>query len=525
MALKKIMMCCVTYFSLSDEHTRSVWSGASDVCSYAQDVHRCIAIAEHKTKCVNHKLFDHAREFVKHATSDKRHICALNVSSMSIQALGPHMKSKCKHTSVMKRALTCALQFQNTIDGHMNGKLTIGVACGYVTRLQNCLTASLDGTDCIAESGVNAQLKTYKRVLQDAYHLECEAVDRAAPQSKAQLHIRSAARKPRRREAVHSNLRQSALRRYLNQNAHMSKQTGGRSSYDEDDDYELISKRQKPVFVSPTGKLMEDPDGFRDDDNYDMLRSDAYQYRDLSRKNQRELEDYEDFADLEPDVRPGRRHGRRRFHGKGGRAKKLVAADPVAASKARHAKRDKRRKLAYEDEYFFDNEPDEESVIAGLPDNMAMFQHIKHRPEMDVERLLSSNASANGSVAASMANQKESPCNSADLQTEVNKCNVTLTKLVALWPQSMINQKDLVVNRKAYDATICSDVRSYNACLTFAMQATGCGEHLPTLKNIVKEQQYRYGLGFCTAAATLGKLPATLLLLLSLALTLLHQSR
>lgn len=277
----------------------------------------------------------------------------------------------------------------------------------YVTRLQNCLTASLEGTDCVGESSVNAQLKIYKRVLQDAYHLRCEAGDRGAPESKAQLHIRSEGRRRHRnRAAVLTNFRQTALRRYLNQNAHMSKQTGGRSSYDEDDDYELISKRQKPVFMSPTGKLMEDPDGFRDDDNYDMLRSDAYQYRDLSRKNQRELEDYEDFADLEPDVRPGHRRSRRRFHRKGGRAKKLVAADPVAASKARHAKRDRRRKLAYEDEYFFDNEPDDESVIAGLPDNMAMFQHIKHRPELDVERLLSSNASANGSVTASMANRK-----------------------------------------------------------------------------------------------------------------------
>lgn len=530
LALKKIMMCCVTYFSLSDEHTRSVWSGSGDICSYAQDVQRCIAIAEHKTKCVNHKIFDHAREFVRHATSDKRHLCRLNVSSMSIQALAPHMKSKCRHSAVMKRALTCALQFQNTLDGYVKNKPPMTLACGYVTRLQKCLTSSVEGTECVGDSSVNAQIRGYKRVLQDAYSLNCEAPSGSSPNRAEQVHRRGESRISRNKMAsarMGKHLKQNVLRRYLNQNTHMSKQTGGRGSYDEDDDYELISKRQKPVFMSPAGKLMEEPDGFRDDDSYDLLRSEGYQYHDLNRKNQRELEDYEDFADLEPDARPrtGRRHHRRhrKLRGRGGRTKKLVS-DQLAAGKARHSKRDKRRKLAYEDEYFFDNEPDEESVISGLPDNMAMFQHIKHRPELNVERLLNKNISTDSSVATNVAGQKVSECNSADLQSEVNKCNVTLTKLVSLWPQTLTKQGDLATSKQVYDATICSDVRSYNACLTFAMQATGCGEHLPTLREIIREQQHRFGLGFCTAGNPCNR-PVVLLLLFLTVIVLLHKSR
>ncbi|KAH7980853.1 hypothetical protein HPB49_019715 [Dermacentor silvarum] len=530
LALKKIMMCCVTYFSLSDEHTRSVWSGGADTCSYAQDVQRCIAIAEHKTKCVNHKIFAHAREFIRHATSDKRHICRLNISSMSIQALGPHMKTRCRHTAVMKRALTCALQFQNTLDGYVKNKPPMSLACGYVTRLQECLTSSFEGTDCIGESSVNAQIRGYKRVLQDAYNLSCETSHHSGPNRGERVRKRGEARMSRNKVAspkMGKHSKQNVLRRYLNRNTHMSKQTGGRGSYDEDDDYELISKRQKPVFMSPAGKLMEEPDGFRDDDSYELLRSDGYQYHDLNRKNQRELEDYEDFADLEPDVRPrtGRRHHRRhrKLRSRDGKARKLVA-DPLMTSKTRHAKRDKRRKLAYEDEYFFDNEPDEESVISGLPDNMAMFQHIKHRPELNVERLLNRNASANSSVATNMAGQKESACNSADLQSEVNKCNLTLTKLVSLWPQSLTKQADLATSKRVYDATICSDVRSYNACLTFAMQATGCGEHLPTLSAIIKEQQHRFGLDFCTAGNQCSH-PLVLLVLFLTFLTSLHRSQ
>ncbi|KAL3214336.1 hypothetical protein MRX96_007136 [Rhipicephalus microplus] len=305
LALKKIMMCCVTYFSLSDEHAKSVWAGAADTCSYAHDMQRCIAIAEHKTKCVNHKIFAHAREFVRHATSDKRHVCQLNVSSMSIQALAPHMKTKCRHTAVMKRALTCALQFQNTLDGYTKNKPPMTLACGYVTRLQECLRSSLEGTECIGESSVNAQLRGYKRVLQDAYSLNCEVARSNAPNKAEQMRSRGEARISRNKVAssrMGKSLKQNVLRRYLSQYAHMSEQIAPRGSYDEDEDYELISKRQKPVFMSPAGKLMEEPDGFRDDDNYDLLRSEGYQYHDLNRKNQRELEDYEDFADLEPDV-------------------------------------------------------------------------------------------------------------------------------------------------------------------------------------------------------------------------------
>ncbi|CAN7939682.1 unnamed protein product, partial [Ixodes hexagonus] len=198
----------------------------------------------------------------------------------------------------------------------------------------------------------------------------------------------------------------SALRRYLGKTVHMSKQVASHmGSYDDDEDYELISKRQKPVFASPAGKLVEEPDGFRDDDSYDILKPDNYQYRDMSRRNQRELEDYEDFADLEPDMRPraGRRQRRRhrKLRGKdvlaGADANNLVGKPQGAGRtdrEARRAKRDKRRKLAYEDEYFFDNEPDEESVLSALPDNMAMFQHIKHRPELNVERLLGGNVTA-----------------------------------------------------------------------------------------------------------------------------------
>ncbi|XP_037501759.2 uncharacterized protein LOC119375612 [Rhipicephalus sanguineus] len=450
---------------------------------------------------------------------------------MSIQALAPHMKTKCRHTAVMKRALTCALQFQNTLDGYVKNKPPMTLACGYVTRLQECLTSSFEGTECVGDSSVNAQLRGYKRVLQDAYNLNCEAARRNAPNRAEQMRRRGEARISRNKvvsSRMGKRLKQNVLRRYLSQYAHMSEQTGGRGSYDEDDDYELISKRQKPVFMSPAGKLMEEPDGFRDDDSYDLLRSEGYQYHDLNRKNQRELEDYEDFADLEPDVRPraGRRHHRRQKKGRArdGRTRKLVA-DPLVAGKARHAKRDKRRKLAYEDEYFFDNEPDEESVISGLPDNMAMFQHIKHRPELNVERLISRNTSANSSVATNMAGQKESPCNSGDLQNEVNKCNVTLTKLVSLWPQSLTKQSDLAISKETYDATICSDVRSYNACLTFAMQATGCGEHLPTLRAILKEQQHRFGLGFCTSGNKRSR-PVVLLLFAWLTLfRLLHKGQ
>lgn len=531
LALKKIMMCCVTYFSLSDEHAKSVWAGAADTCSYAHDMQRCIAIAEHKTKCVNHKIFAHAREFVRHATSDKRHACQLNVSSMSIQALAPHMKTKCRHTAVMKRALTCALQFQNTLDGYTKNKPPMTLACGYVTRLQECLRSSLEGTECIGESSVNAQLRGYKRVLQDAYSLNCEVARSNAPNKAEQMRSRGEARISRNKVAssrMGKSLKQNVLRRYLSQYAHMSEQIAPRGSYDEDEDYELISKRQKPVFMSPAGKLMEEPDGFRDDDNYDLLRSEGYQYHDLNRKNQRELEDYEDFADLEPDVRPrvGHRHHRRQKKGRSrnGRTKNLVG-DPLVASKVRHAKRDKRRKLAYEDEYFFDNEPDEDSVISGLPDNMAMFQHIKHRPEMNVEHLTSRNTSANSFVVTNMAGQKESTCNSGDLQNEVNKCNVTLTKLVALWPQSLAKQSDLAISKETYEATICSDMRSYNACLTFAMQATGCSEHIPTLRAILKEQQYRFGLGFCTSGNKRSRPVVLLLFAMPTLFTWLYKSR
>ncbi|KAK8777855.1 hypothetical protein V5799_020804 [Amblyomma americanum] len=316
MALKKIMMCCVTYFSLSDEHAKSSWSGSADVCRY-------------------------------------------------------------------------------------------------VTRLQECLSSSLEGTECVGESSVNAQLKVYKRVLQDAYSLNCDTSRPKEVKAGRQQHTqkKADARMSNKKSAFRmgKDLRQNALRRYLDKNARMSKQTGGRGSYDEDDDYELISKRQKPVFMSPAGKLMEEPDGFRDDDSYELVRSDGYQYHDLNRKNQRELEDYEDFADLEPDVRPraGRKSHRRhrKLRNRDGKAKKLVV-DSLVASKARHSKRDKRRKLAYEDEYFFDNEPEEESVISGLPENMAMFQHIKHRPEMNVERLLSGNVTTNASITTDMAGRK-----------------------------------------------------------------------------------------------------------------------
>ncbi|CAN8024601.1 unnamed protein product [Ixodes persulcatus] len=201
-------------------------------------------------------------------------------------------------------------------------------------------------------------------------------------------------------------LKSSALRRYLGKNTHMSKQVATHiGSYDDDEDYELISKRQKPMFASPSGKLVEEPDGFREDDSYDILKPDNYQYRDMSRRNQRELEDYEDFADLEPDMRPRagrkqrRRHRKLRSKDALGRAdvNKLVGKPQGAGRterEARRAKREKRRKLAYEDEYFFDNEPDEESVLSALPDNMAMFQHIRHRPELNVERLLGGNVSA-----------------------------------------------------------------------------------------------------------------------------------
>ncbi|CAN8000968.1 unnamed protein product, partial [Ixodes pacificus] len=201
-------------------------------------------------------------------------------------------------------------------------------------------------------------------------------------------------------------LKSSALRRYLGKNTHMSKQVATHiGSYDDDEDYELISKRQKPMFASPSGKLVEEPDGFREEDSYDILKPDNYQYRDMSRRNQRELEDYEDFADLEPDMRPRAGRKQRRRHRKLRSKDALGRADvnkhvgkPQGAGhtdrEARHAKREKRRKLAYEDEYFFDNEPDEESVLSALPDNMAMFQHIRHRPELNVERLLGGNVSA-----------------------------------------------------------------------------------------------------------------------------------
>lgn len=244
------------------------------------------------------------------------------------------------------------------------------------------------------------QLKTYKRVLESTYNVTCEALIKPKYIGEPMV---SKVRKTDDRHRMGKALRQSALRRYLNTNVRMSKQVGGRmNAYDEDEDYEVISKRQKPAFASPSGKLVEEPDGFRDDDNYDILKPDSFQYHDMSRRNQRELEDYEDFADLDPDVRT--RSGRRQQHHqkklrskdvieKGG-ARNLMT-DPLVHGRERDARHprssNKRRKVSYEDEYFFDNEPEEESVLSGLPDNMPMFQHIKHRPELDVERLLGDN--------------------------------------------------------------------------------------------------------------------------------------
>lgn len=269
-------------------------------------------------------------------------------------------------------------------------------------RLHRCLKSSVDGTKCAGHPSIHAQFKLYKKVLEDQYQVNCDATENQAIGEPVPDQPSNEEQFGRLQKSMKRH-RSSALTRYLGKNVDMSKQVANHmGSYDDDEDYELISKRQKPVFANPAGKLVEEPEAFRNDDSYDIQKPNNYQYHEMSRRNQRELEDYEDFADLEPDMRPRAGRRQRRRHRKL-RANRLVGK-PLSAARAdreaRRAKRKKRRRLASEDEYFFDNEPDEGPALSALPDNMAMFQHIKHRPEINVQRLVEASGYLTTSTSA-----------------------------------------------------------------------------------------------------------------------------
>ncbi|XP_064467151.1 uncharacterized protein LOC135378163 [Ornithodoros turicata] len=498
LGLQKAIMCYASYFYLSEMKTPTLWQSTHGSCSLVTDLQRCINFAEQRTKCTDCRVGRHVNRFLGVIVQPHHQECLTATGSK--KSLGPYMKPNCKPARVFKRALTCAIQFQDLVEMELKKERKQSVLCGHASRLHTCLEDSVEGTGCMGDTHMSSQLKMYKKLLEDVYGIQCNTL--------SQREVSLGRRSPLNRKLPFGT---------MNRVVHPLGNYG-----DEDYDDTKEAPNIQGHFAGPRRSLSQDDS--EDDADYERLMSDVsyFQRRKLRlgglALNGRQTDDLQrlplQMIGVNPKVRsrnvvddkmriPPVSHGGNIRESLVGNQKRMLAAQPLQAV-MRHVNFGKvaeAKKRDFEEEYFFGDDYSEHGHIPLLPEEMKLFLQMK-AVAPKVLNVLESNKTLAGAPNLDTMN-----CSKEKVQPALRTCEESLLTVMTRWPKEMNDSVALLNLTKGKDV-ICGDIAKYKECLLHALKSHDC-DHPELVQDIMTQKGNALHLPLCSASPRL-KLEITL---------------
>ncbi|CAN7939683.1 unnamed protein product [Ixodes hexagonus] len=493
------VVCYATYFAMSELKTPAPWTGASDSCSAVNDVNRCLISAEKKTNCTNLRFTTHSRLFLKVITSEKQQECPLETGFINNEPSDPFPNVQCQRSKALKRALKCALSFQDLADVERNFQPPSPVPCGHVSRLHTCLEDSVEGTGCYGDISIHSEIKVYKKILEDAYDAHClvdgQMHSGMSPRAKGKQYLmRSHANKVS--HCIRSLLSSKQFRGGLGYRSWRKDLGLYENAGDENSGYyyDDSSDDHKPVFAGPRIIAMH-PDDTEDDFEYEKLNSDALYQK--ARPDQKRVAGWRPLTDRQQGKPAADGNGSATSNDSSSPQLLLQFMRPNEESRplvpgaghlpetqlmmaGSNEKDEKRPNRKNEDDYFFGNDV-ENSELAMFPNGLDMFRHFRGGAIMNMESVVENNMSEYNGIGITF------------WATFVILC-VCSNWACALYVRRLVEFLVLIIVSRF------SDLNTYRGCLAAVLKSYKC-DHGESISNIFEVYRKKIRLPYCASSA------------------------
>lgn len=498
------VVCYATYFAMSELKTPAPWTSTNDACSAVNDVNRCLTAAEHRSNCTSLRFTVHSRKFLKVITWDKQLECPSDAEFVNVQALGPYVRSNCQRSKALKRALQCALSFQDLADVEHKFVPPQSVPCGHVSRLHTCLEDSVEGTGCFGDITIHSEIKVYKKVLEDAYEIHCvvegqlDSALRVHSKSKPHIFIPQANKISKQFPGA------SGLRSWKNEFGLYEHKGDDNTGYYYDDSSDV----HKPVFAGPRVLAIQPDDG-EEDIEYEKLNSDAQlqkakpdhgkggsAWHPLTERQKgisSEILKLPNNGTVAPNGSSPQLLLQFMRHPEEQSARVVVAGQSPEAQMIRERRPGRKGARGThgknEEDYFFGNDYVENSELAMFPNGLDMFRHFRGGALMKMESVLANNKSEFST----------NDCPLEKVKLALGLCNATLRALLVRWPN--ISDIGLPLDGSSQGVKqFCSDLNSYKGCLAAVLKSYDCS-HGQAISNIFEVYRKKMRLPYCASYA------------------------
>ncbi|KAL1440117.1 hypothetical protein MTO96_009930 [Rhipicephalus appendiculatus] len=185
-AMRRFFLCDLSYFRLVENAVRVGGKAFENICRHVYDVKDCLAKLEYQTGCTKSALHQHAASLLSKITSPFSRKCAESKLPLEASAQIALQRDKCDESAVLKKALVCAIGFQNFMDQKVSRRRpTKEEVCPFIKDFENCIDNASQGSTCKTDMSLSAQLVTYKRLLEEEYGVDCRTKGEMSPRFSA----------------------------------------------------------------------------------------------------------------------------------------------------------------------------------------------------------------------------------------------------------------------------------------------------------------------------------------------------
>lgn len=492
------VVCYATYFAMNDLKTPAPWTNRNDACSAFNDVQRCLLVAQHKNNCTQQEFTEHSRRFLTVITSGKHRQCPVDAGFPKVQALSAYAKPGCQRSKALRRALQCAISFQDFADTERSFSPPQPVPCGHVSRLHTCLEDSVEGTGCYGDVNVHSEIKVYKKVLEDVYDVRClvEAPPEVGSGAKGLQRMLSPYGKGAYKQASGS----SELRNWRIDLGLYDKSAENVGYY-----YDESVDGHKQVFAGPRIVAMH-PDDMDEEGDYALYQKAhdgaAGGWRPLTQKLQEQRlpsaaavaeatanSSNRSMTESTPQTllqffRPD-----------------LARAAAIEVPKSRSASalkveqlKDSKAPSKPDDDYIFASDYMENSGLAMFPNGIDMFRHFRGGALARMDSVIAANKSSEFNFIGA------GDCPLDKVRLALRLCNSTLRGLLLRWP----NISDIGLPLDSSSAGVkhfCSDLNTYRGCLAAVLKAYNCS-HGQAINGVFEAYRKKLRLPYCASSAS-----------------------
>ncbi|KAH9362347.1 hypothetical protein HPB48_017999 [Haemaphysalis longicornis] len=496
------VVCYATYFAMNELKTPAPWTSHNDACSAFNDAQRCLIVAQHKNNCTEAEFTQHSRRFLTVITSGKHRHCPVDAGFPKVQALGAFVKPGCQRSKALRRALQCAISFQDFADTERAFSPPQPVPCGHVSRLHACLEDSVEGTGCYGDISVHSEIKVYKKVLEDAYDVRC--LVEAPPEIEARARGLQRGLSPYGKGVPIFTLSQaykkasgsSEFRNWRIDLGLYDKSAENVGYY-----YDESVDGHKQVFAGPR-IVATHPDDLDEESDYALYQkapdSAASGWRPLAQKMQDRPAAPAALAEAAANssnrsvVDSAPRTVLQFFT--------QAAAFEVSKNRTANALRveehkdPKKAPSKPDDDYIFASDYMENSGLAMFPNGIDMFRHFRGGALARMDSVIAANQSAEFSFLG------DTDCSLDKVRLALRLCNSTLSGLLLRWP----NITDIGLPLDTSSAGVkhfCSDLNTYRGCLAAVLKTYDCSQS-QAINGVFEVYRKKLRLPYCASSAS-----------------------